>query len=342
MKLLQLKKPFNQNVISSRLKSFGHSGSLQLHSYFQDLSHRFLKKSRRRSITLDVDSTVLSVCGNQEGAVKGFNTKKRGAPSYHNLLAYVSELRIVINSWFRTGSAYTSNGTCEFLKEIEARLPSSIEKVFFRADSGFFTEELFLLLEKWNWDYLVKVKLKGLKALLEKQKWSLSKDGNEYTTFTHTCGTWKKSRIFYGVRKLDGYKEENRDGVTMMIPLYTYSCFCTNREATAKKVYKCYKERSTSETWIEEVKEQALAGKTLTNNFYANEILWIVNLMAYNIAVMARRKSRRHKTAEHKTFRDIFILVPGKVINCAGTIYLKIYKEYYFKKDWWHLEKSLT
>jgi hypothetical protein len=30
------------------------------------------------AITLDTDSTVKSVCGNQEGAAKGYNTTKTG------------------------------------------------------------------------------------------------------------------------------------------------------------------------------------------------------------------------------------------------------------------------
>lgn len=38
------------------------------------------------------------------------------------------------------------------------------ENVFFRVDSGFFSGELFNLLESYGWDYLVKVKLKNLDA----------------------------------------------------------------------------------------------------------------------------------------------------------------------------------
>ncbi len=40
-------------------------------------------------ITLDMDSTVRGVYGDQEGAEKGFNSKKRGQKSYHPLLCFI-------------------------------------------------------------------------------------------------------------------------------------------------------------------------------------------------------------------------------------------------------------
>ncbi|MDW7682371.1 MAG: transposase, partial [bacterium] len=71
------------------------------------LATNWLLKSKLQSITLDVDSTVKTVYGHQQGAAKGYNPHKPGAKSYHPLLAFVSELKLVVNSWFRTGSAYT-------------------------------------------------------------------------------------------------------------------------------------------------------------------------------------------------------------------------------------------
>ena len=47
----------------------------------------------------------------------------------------------------------------------------NIIKVFFRADSGFFSGRLFDTLESFCWDYLVKVKLKNLEKLLQAQIW---------------------------------------------------------------------------------------------------------------------------------------------------------------------------
>ena len=66
---------------------------------------------------IDIDSTVDSVCGTQEGAAKGYNPKKKGALSYHPQLAFLAGSKEILQAWFRTGSAYTSNGVVEFVKQ---------------------------------------------------------------------------------------------------------------------------------------------------------------------------------------------------------------------------------
>jgi len=155
------------------LKKLGQVGARKLQMLLLSKNARWLEESGLESITLDADSTVKSVCGNQEGAAKGFNSTKKGAKSYPPLLVFVSEMKLLYHTWFRTGSAYTANGIVDFLKEVEANLPKNITNVFFRADSGFFSGKLFDLLESYGWDYLVKVKLKNLAVLLKKQEWEV-------------------------------------------------------------------------------------------------------------------------------------------------------------------------
>ena len=168
--LLKLDKAINENVISATLKKLGQGGARKLQMLLLSKNARWLEKSGLESITLDADSTVKSVCGNQQGAAKGFNTTRKGAKSYHPLLVFVSEMKLLYHTWFRTGSAYTANGIVDFLKEVKASLPKNITKVFFRSDSGFFSGKLFDLLESFGWDYLVKVKLKNLTVLLKKTR----------------------------------------------------------------------------------------------------------------------------------------------------------------------------
>ena len=68
-----------------------------------------------------------------------------------------------VTNWFRAGSAYTSNGAVEFLKECYERIPQRIFQIFVRADSGFFDGELLDFLESRHSEYLIKVKMKNLK-----------------------------------------------------------------------------------------------------------------------------------------------------------------------------------
>lgn len=339
--ILKLEKGINENAISSRLKSLGQSGARSLQSLLLSKNSRWLNESNLRDITLDADSTVRSVCGNQQGAAKGFNTTKKGAKSYHPLLLFVSEMKLLYHSWFRTGSAYTSNGICDFLREVESSLPKKNKHVFFRADSGFFSGELLDLLEYFNWDYLIKVKLKNLVNLLEKQCWVVIDKNNDIAIceFEYKAASWNKTRELKAIRTVKEYVEKDFFGIKKIIPVYQYACYIsTYTELDAAELHENYKQRSTSETWIEQVKGQAMAGATLTDDFWANDILWQLSVFAYNISVMMRSRKSRFMRQEHRTFTEWFIIVPAKITRSGHVTEIKMYEHHYYKKDWEELD----
>lgn len=78
------------------------------------------------TITLDADFTVKPVYGNQQRAAKGYNPTRKNGMSYHPLLVFVSEMKILYHSWFSTGSAYTSNSIVDFFHEVRSSLPDKI------------------------------------------------------------------------------------------------------------------------------------------------------------------------------------------------------------------------
>ena len=65
---------------------------------FGELFSRFFSELLFDNCTLDFDSTVMVREGNQEGAVKGYNPKRPGRPSHHPLLAFVSDIRMILFS----------------------------------------------------------------------------------------------------------------------------------------------------------------------------------------------------------------------------------------------------
>jgi len=338
--ILKLDKAINENAISTTLKELGQSGARKLQAILLSKNSRWLSDSGLTSITLDADSTVKSVCGNQEGATKGFNTTKKGAKSYHPLLVFVSEMKLLYHTWFRTGSAYTSNGIVDFLKEVKASLPTSIQKVFFRADSGFFSGKLLDLLESYGWDYLIKVKLKNLNKLLQTKTW-IEIDGVKNTAiceFSYKAHGWKKPRMLKAMRSVKEYVKVAFFGKEQIIPVYQYVCYVSNYDLDASKLHDLYKQRSTSETWIEQVKGQVMAGSTLTDSFWANDILWQLNVFAYNISVMMRQKKNKFKKQEHRTFIDWFIAVPAKITESGHKIEIKMYEHHFYKDDWKELD----
>ncbi len=152
---------------------------------------------------VDVDSTVEGVYGDQEGAEKGYNPHKKGQKSYHPLIAFVSETKEILHSWFRCGSAYTGNGIVEFMQECMAHIRTGV-RVIVRGDSGFFNGALFDYLESVSAGYLIKVKMKNLPSLLAGQRWTpvLGHKGWEQAEFHHQCKDWSTPRRFVAVRQL--------------------------------------------------------------------------------------------------------------------------------------------
>ncbi|MEE4285389.1 MAG: IS1380 family transposase [Mariniphaga sp.] len=341
--LLKLNKAINENAISATLKKLGQSGARKLQSFLLLNNARWLKESGLTCITLDADSTVKSVCGNQEGAAKGFNTTKKGAKSYHPLLVFVSEIKLLYHSWFRTGSAYTGNGIVDFLKEVKSSLPETIDKVFFRADSGFFSGRLFDLLESYGWDYLVKMKLKNLEKLLQSKSWESIKGKEDVAIceFTYKAKGWGKPRILRAMRSVKEYVQVEYLGEKQIVPVYQYVCYASNLDMDATQLHELYKQRSTSETWIEQVKGQTMAGATFTDDFWANDILWQLSVFAYNLSVMMRQKKSKFKRQEHRTFIDWFIAVPAKITRSGHQMEIKLYEHHFYRADWEELDQLI-
>jgi len=332
--LLGLPNGLNKDVISTRFKALGEFGARQLEELNGQRVHHQLEKLNLKKLILDADSTVKTVYGNQGGASVGYNPHKRGAKSYHPLLLFLSDVKCVVNTWFRPGSSYTSNGIVDFLKQSSSYLTKA-EHIFFRADSGFFSGPLFEWLEEQEWDYLIKAKFKGLKDLLAEKQWEPAAgcSGFWVCEFLHQCKNWQKPRQFKAVRCIHEYKKKNFFDQIEWVPVYKYACYCTNQDMDAGTAHECYKQRSTSENWIEQVKNQLLAGTTLTNDFWTNDILWQLSVLAYNLSVMARMDDAQLHRQEHCTFRNWFIRVPSEFMGSRKP-QLRLYEQYLFKEQW--------
>jgi len=342
--LLRFRKGINENAISATLKNLGQSGARKLQMLLLSRNTRWLRESGLENVTLDADSTVKSVCGHQQGAEKGYNTTKKGAKSYHSLLVFVSEMKLLYHAWLRTGSAYTANGIVDFLKEVKASLPENIKRVFFRADSRFFSGALFDLLETYSWDYLVKVKLKNLEKLPKTQIWVELID-NKYVvicSFAYKANGWDKPRVLKAIRTVKEYVQVTYLGQEEILPVYQYVCYIiSSYDTDATQLHELYKQRSNSGTWIDQVKGHVMAGETLTDDFWANDILWQLSAFAYNILVMMRQKKNRFKQQEHRTFIDWFISVPAKITRSGHQMELKLYEHHFYKADWEELDRLI-
>ena len=343
-KLLGLKRGFDDSNLKIRLKQLGERGSHDLLEMGLRISKKCVEKCGLSRITLDCDSTEKTVYGHQEGAAKGYNPQNKGKKCYHPLICFCSEMKIAVNSWFRPGNTYTANGIVEFMKQTLAALPPKVKKVFFRADSGFFCGPLFDLLEEKGHEYLVKAKLtRAIKWVLSAQSWVKINSETAVCEFEYQAQGWSKARKMYAVRIVKKYVERAWFGQIELLPEYEYFCYCTNLKGLSSiKIHALYGQRAECENWIENVKNQLCAGKTITDDFHVNDILWQLSIIGYNLLVMMRYESDfKAWRQEPKTFREWFISVPGKVVIAARKTIVKMSKQYIYAKAWERLAEKI-
>ena len=69
----------------------------------------------RGCVTLDLDSHVKTVYGNQQLASNGYNPKNLGRKSYHPLFCFIGETRDFLWGRFRPGNRYSGHGAASVL-----------------------------------------------------------------------------------------------------------------------------------------------------------------------------------------------------------------------------------
>src|SRR5437899_5517167 len=91
-----------------------------------------------KTATLDTDTTVHTLYGQQMGARKSYNPKNKGKKSYQPILTFLAETREYVSGGLRNGDRPTGAEIARHLKHVFAALPPQVQRIFARADSGFY------------------------------------------------------------------------------------------------------------------------------------------------------------------------------------------------------------
>ena len=333
--LLRIKDKIDIDTLRYRLSDFSMKHNTQLSELSAILSKKVHKKMGQHSEILDLDSSVKTVYGKQQGARKGFNSQNKGRRSYHPQFAFLNSTKECLLAWLRPGDTHSANNVAGFMRQALAMLPCNISSLLVRADRGYFDDKLIRVIESYvNVTYLIKVKMRNLSSLLVRQDWDKipGMPNWEMCEFYYQAQNWRKERRFVAIRKYSGLKDKDS-----LFPVreYTYFCYVTNIYDSPLQLHYLYGDRGNSENWIEAVKNQLYAGTILTNNFWVNETLFLLSVLAYNISVWMRKlSSEKAWRQEPLSFRLWFIQLAGKFTASGRQHFLRMYSSYYYK-SWW-------
>jgi hypothetical protein len=113
-----------------------------------------------REVWLDIDDTVITLFGNQEGGEVGYNPRYHGRPSYKAKVAFVSESAELVNIGLYGGKTASNGQFAKFFQQTLALLHQRLIVKGVRMDKGFFDDKNFTYFEENQIEYVCKVPLK--------------------------------------------------------------------------------------------------------------------------------------------------------------------------------------
>jgi hypothetical protein len=247
-------------------------------------------------LTLDLDSTVMTRYGVQQGAAIGFNPAKRGRASHHPLMAFVSETRMMANFWLRPGNTGSANNVLAFFDSTLAHLGNKVVGLV-RADSGFADANFMQRLEADNTDYIITLKLNQplQRALTREQTWVNLAKGIDLISIMYQAPSWKQPRRVVGIRQHISIKPDAK-GKTLslfaddpIIRNYRYSALVTTLQVSALEVWRTYRGRADCENRIKELKYDFGADSFCLRDFWATEAALNTVMIGYNLMSLFRQ-----------------------------------------------------
>jgi hypothetical protein len=140
-----------------RFAAAGQSGFLRCHDELR--RHMLHQPTPPRSVIFDLNSTVLTVYGHQQGAQVGFNPHKRGRPSDMPLLCVEGHTRDGWEGSDHPGNTSVTTLTLPLMERAVRKLPAGVRRVKIRADGAFYDGRLLDWFDAHKLQYAIVARL---------------------------------------------------------------------------------------------------------------------------------------------------------------------------------------
>jgi len=236
-------------------------------------------------IRIDIDTTVKTLFGEQQGGRKGHNTKYRGKPGYRPILAFIQETREYLVGKLRKGASVSGQQAAAFIADIENHLPSCVQEVLIRADGEFLSWQSVRAAMAAGFDFIIANK--GCNPKFDPSGWyrPWKRKVIEFNSCMHQPQGWDYPFRFVAMRlPKEDKKSSNlpQQCVLFEDDKYTYRIFCTNLAGPAHKVVGEYDKRADVENLVGEAKREGL-DMIPSAKFKNNYAFFQIVMLAYNI-----------------------------------------------------------
>jgi len=284
---------------------------------------------RLKKVTIDTDTTVHTLYGNQMGARKSYNPKNKGKKSYQPILSFIAETREFVSGELRNGDRPSGKQIGRHLQEVFKSLPRCVTSIYARADSGFYCWEAVEAYEKYKCRFIVVArKTSRLLEELGAANWEPSTDADEQCEFWYQPAGWKKAYRFLALRYEKDPEEEEESEVQYQLfatKKYKYRVFVTNMEDSIVKAIRFYNQRAGAENLIKESNNDAGLAAHPSRLFVTNQIHFQLAMLAYNLnawlMLFNRDSEETVEALKHTTLatsRLRFLFIAAKIWRHAG------------------------
>ena len=245
---------------------------------------------RLEQITLDTDTTVHTLYGQQMGGRKEYNPKKRGKKSYQPFLTFVAETKEYVAGSLRRGFRPTGKEIARHLQEVFTGLPICVKRKRTRVDSGFYCWEAVRVYEKHGCEFLISAKKTArLLQQLEAAKWEPSPrtDADQQCEFFYQPEGWARAYRFIALRyrKKPKPPEAGKPEQYQLFdtPQYLYRAFVTDMKGAISTLVAFYDARGGAENLIKEANNDTGLTTHPYHRFEMNQAHFQLVMLAYNL-----------------------------------------------------------
>jgi hypothetical protein len=154
-------------------------------------------------VTLDTDTTVHTLYGQQMGGRKSYNPKNKGKKSYQPMLTFIAETREYIWDAVHNGDRPTRKQIGDHIRNACVAMPPGVRQIYGRVDSGFYCLEAVGAYEECNARFTISArKTSRLVEELRRAEWKPSPktDGDAECEFRYQPDGWSKAYRFVALR----------------------------------------------------------------------------------------------------------------------------------------------
>ena len=286
------------------------------------------------AVTLDTDTTVHTLFGNQMGGRKSYNPKNKGKKSYQPILTFLAETREYVSGELRNGDRPTGTQIASHLESVFAALPPGVKRIQARADSGFYCREAVEAYEKRGVQFIVSArKTSRLVDELKAADWKRSPrtDADGQCEFPYQPEGWRKAHRFIALRyqKKPTPKEAGEQEQYQLFdtPEYSYRVFVTNMKESVDLLAWFYNQRAGAENLIKEANNDAGLAAHPSGRWMMNCNHFQIAMLAYNLncwlMLFNREEQAKVETLKHTTLataRLRFLFLAAKIWRHAGRV----------------------